>query len=148
MRSHVQGLEDGLSRAELEKLRELLSPAECAEGERLCTEGTAPSGLYIIREGVVSVTKKDNSGEDRCLANIEAPTVIGEVEFINHGESVATVTAATDLKADLLSLENFDRLHELGPMGGAKFVRNIARILVRRLEHANTLYADVVDWSR
>lgn len=137
----------GLKKDEQQRFSELLREVEYPAGQSLCVEGAQLPGLFIVHEGRVTVSKRDPRGKDQTLATLDSPTVLGELELISHDPCNATVRADSPIRAHLLAMEEFDRLIELGDSAVSKIVRNIARMVVKRLEKTNARYVDMMDWN-
>jgi CRP-like cAMP-binding protein len=134
-RSHP--LTKGLTGPEIDRLRGLLEEARYRAGESLFHEGAAANGLVLVTEGAVRVSKKDPAGTDRDLVVLEAPTVLGELELISTGPCHASATATAPVRALVLTAEAFERLVNEGDAVASKIIRNIARVVIRRLGESN-----------
>ncbi len=126
----------GLKAEQLQHLGGMLEGVELAPGDQILGEGIPAKGLFIFREGKLQVTQKAG-GQKRRLAELEAPTVVGEVELASGGPSAATVTAVTTASGALLSADAFARLVDAGDPAVAKLLRNVARVLAQRLVATN-----------
>lgn len=135
-RTHV--LTKGLSHAELERLQAQLSESQFQPGEKLLAEGTATNGLFIVVEGQVRVMKKDPGGNDREIAELEGPTVLGELELISDEPGMATAQAVSAVRALVLPTEAFEKLVNDGDSVATKITRNIARVVIHRLSETNS----------
>ena len=135
-RSHA--LTKGLTSAEMERLSTLVTTTPFADGDRLCVEGAAAPGLYLIRVGKVRVVKKGTGKSERTMARFEAPTVLGELELITGRACFASVVAESAVEAFLLSPEAFDRLVNDGDSVASKMTRNIARVVIDRLAETSS----------
>jgi CRP-like cAMP-binding protein len=134
-------LTKGLTGAEIERLRSLLEENRYQAGEVLFREGAVARGLLLLAEGSVRVFKKDPRGTDRELAQLEAPTVLGELELVSRTPCLASAAAITDVRALLLSAEAFERMVNDGDAVASKITRNIARVVIQRLGESNTRIA-------
>lgn len=141
LRNHPLTL--GLKAEQLQHLGTLVEPVELARGDEILGEGIPAKGLFICREGRLRVTQKTERGP-RTLAELEGPTVVGEVELISGSPSAATVAAATSAQGALLTVDAFASLVEAGDPVVAKLLRNIARVLARRVVAMNQRVAAVV----
>ncbi len=135
-RSHA--LTKGLSSAEMERLSGLLAERSVAAGERLCVEGAASPGLFLIRSGEVKVVKKGDGKAERTMARFAAPTVLGELELVTGRPCFASVVAQSPVVAWLLSPAAFDDLVNRGDSVASKITRNIARVVIDRLAQTST----------
>jgi CRP-like cAMP-binding protein len=64
------------------------------KGAGIIEEGKPPSGLYIVLEGEVEVSKIDEAGEKVVLAYLREGEVFGEIALLEKGLTTATVTAS------------------------------------------------------
>ncbi len=135
LRSHP--LTFGLQASQLKHLSTLLQEVRAQTGEQLLREGVPTRGLLIVAEGKLRISHKTAGGDAGTLAELEAPTVIGEMELVSGQPSAATVTANTDVLAYLLTHDAFAELVEAGDAAVSKLIRNIARVLVLRIQETN-----------
>ena len=73
-------------------------------GEVLIHEGEDNRDLYILSNGVIEVTVK-NELSPVVVSEINAPEILGELSFLNGTPRTATVTAKTDVEVFILSYE-------------------------------------------
>ena len=144
-RSHA--LTKGLSGPEIERLTSLLTEKHVAAGESLFIEGAATSGLMLIFEGSVKVSKRDPAGAERDLVVLEAPTVLGELELISGRPSSASAHAVGPVVAYVLAPDAFEDLVNAGDSVATKLTRNIARVVIDRLVETNTRMVALVALS-
>lgn len=95
----------GCTRKELTRIAQLTFQAECAAGERLCTEGETGEECFIVLEGNASVTMAGTH-----VATIAPGGFVGEMAVLDGGPRVATVTALTGMRLLVLSRQEFDAL--------------------------------------
>src|SRR5207237_8160938 len=83
-------------------------------GAVIIEEGKEPSGLYILLEGEVEVSKIDEGGDKVVLAYLREGEVFGEIALLEKRLTTATVTAADKsvlLYLDRARFEAFTRDH-------------------------------------
>ncbi|MBO8131066.1 MAG: cyclic nucleotide-binding domain-containing protein [Candidatus Marinimicrobia bacterium] len=112
-------------------------------GSVIIKEGEISSTAYILKSGVVEVTKKTNSGEIK-LAEIEAENIFGELGLIEDSPRTASVRAKTKVIVDEIKREDFSRI--LGDK--SRFVIPIMKTLIERLRQTNELVAELEDKLR
>src|SRR5215218_6268969 len=78
---------------DLKSRRELLEPAGFEAGETIFEEGGPEEMLYVITSGTVEVHKMVLPGHRQHLANIQAPTVVGEMGLLTEPRAAASVEA-------------------------------------------------------
>ncbi len=139
---------EGLTDEELQRLDQLLESTTIEKGHYLFTEGQPTIGLICVTEGRLRVTKADNKGKEHKLVELEAPTVIGEMELITGQSSSASVIAETPIKAVMITHEYFEKIIGSGDPLVAKVMRNIARVIAIRMNEANTRFVSTLKPER
>lgn len=130
----------GLSSAQIQKLTSRLQELRLEPGETLLVEGAEARGLFLVKEGTVRVSK-----EGKEIVSLTAPTVLGELELISHDVSSARVEASTNVLAYLLPRDAFDSLIDDGDAVVSKMMRNIARVVIKRLRETNDRLVSLMD---
>lgn len=92
----------GLSRRALARVDALLTPVAFTDGGVLCEEGKLGREAFIIVSGDVEVSRGDEH-----LASLGAGAVVGEMALLGHAPRNATVTAAGDVEALVMSAQEF-----------------------------------------
>jgi glutaminase len=128
-----QALLAGLRPDELTELATLVTPRTFHTGERIIAAGEPASSIVFLQSGMVSV--KLPSGVR--LASLAPGMVFGEMALIEDVRS-ADVWADTVVSCLELGLDRFDEFCLRHPRGGQRIVRNLSRLLAKRLILANT----------
>eukprot|EP01013_Petalomonas_cantuscygni_P011450 TRINITY_DN248_c0_g1_i1.p1 TRINITY_DN248_c0_g1~~TRINITY_DN248_c0_g1_i1.p1 ORF type:complete len:685 (+),score=74.10 TRINITY_DN248_c0_g1_i1:79-2055(+) len=110
----VTFLVETLSDAERARLADALQPCRFGPGDQLITYGEAGYWMYFILSGTVRVIGRDEEGRRVDVCEFGAGDVIGELEFVNHHETVADCVAATDVTTARISRPHFDAF--MGPL--------------------------------
>ena len=119
---------------ELAKVTGLFKERRFAAGETVIKEGSGGAALYVIESGEATVTIR---GEPR--ATLTEGDHFGEIALIDEGARTATITAATDLVCQGLTLWEFRPLvQENGTIGWT-----IMQTLARKLRAAEQELASV-----
>lgn len=63
-------------------------------GSVIIEENTAPAGLYVVLEGEVEVSKRDEQGDKVVLAYLREGEVFGEIALLENRATTATVAAS------------------------------------------------------
>lgn len=92
----------GLSRRALARIDGLLTPVVFNDGDVLCQEGKLGREAFVIVDGEVEVSR----GVEH-LATLGAGSVVGELALLGHGPRTATVTAAGQVQALVMSAQEF-----------------------------------------
>ncbi len=141
---HVDLLElpyfEGISIDDLVALVELLEPRRFAAGDVIVTEGdTAPTPLYIATSGRVLLCKKTGADGQRNLAELDSPTLFGEIELFCQLPAVATAKALTTVTCFALNHATFERLFLAHQPALMRFIFNVARVACHRLAIADEM---------
>jgi CRP-like cAMP-binding protein len=95
------------SRAELQRVEQLITPVHLPAGRVLMREGTIGHEFIVIAEGDAAVRVE---GSVAPLAVIGPGGFVGEMALLNHEPRSATVTAITPLSIFVSSHREFDEL--------------------------------------
>ncbi len=109
-----------------------------ATGQALIREGDASWAVYVVLEGQARV---ERAGKQ--LAMLGPGDVLGEMSFLESGNSSATVLAHDELSVELIESVELLKLFEGFPHLGARFYRSIAVTLSRRLRETSRVLAEV-----
>ncbi len=91
-----------------------------SDGQVLCTEGEPGASLFILIRGRIRVMKRDPRGNQRELAMLEAPALLGHMSLVDGSPRSATCLAAGPIQLVEMSRRVYDfRIGELGPPGTA-----------------------------
>ena len=106
------------------KVAGLFKERRFAAGETVIREGSGGAAFYVIESGKATVTIR---GEPR--ATLAAGDHFGEIALIDEGERMATITAATDLVCQGLTLWEFRSLVQENGTIGWTVMQTLARLL-------------------
>ena len=124
---------NGLNNSELEVVSKNLKEHKFSKNEFLFKEGSPKRKIYIIKKGSVTLTQKDNYGDERRLVTFN------EFDFFGEGALADDTIHASNAKAiedcDIYCLDR-DFLKENGDISITIF-SNIAIIISRRMKNAN-----------
>jgi CRP-like cAMP-binding protein len=108
-------------------------------GELIISAGEQDRALYLLTEGTIGVRLPGN--DRRTFKAIDAPSVMGEVAFLDGGPRSATLYGITDGELQRLRLESFDVLSARDPELGRAILFDLARIVTARLRLATDVIA-------
>lgn len=131
-----------LSRTDIDNLVNAATRVELPSGSVLMREGETHGDLYFLLRGTVQVTV-NSAGESRELAVIEAPAVLGEMEFLTHRGRAASVTAVESAECLKLAADDLERRVRDGDSATLKVFFNISRVLASRLSAMNRRIAEI-----
>lgn len=99
-------LSQDLPEADLDDLIAGAQVRSCAAGETLFAEGAAADGLYLLRRGSVTVSRRIG-GRDVVLSYVAAGNYVGEMALLSDSPRMGTVTAAVAAEAIILDSARF-----------------------------------------
>jgi CRP-like cAMP-binding protein len=92
--------------------------------------------LLIVLSGELSFVVAAETGAERELSAIEAPSVVGEVGFFDPGPRSGTLRARTDGELLQLGFEQFEALAASSPSLARTILFDAGRIVAIRLRRA------------
>ena len=121
-----------------EKIAERSDVRRFLAGETIIAAGDLDQALYIHVEGSVGVILP---GATQPFKVIDAPSVLGEVAFLDRGPRSVTLVALADCELLRLSMQAYEVLAAHDPALGRAIVLDLGRILAARLRIATDLLA-------
>lgn len=122
--------------------------APFTQGERLVTAGSTDRDLMVVVDGNVNVFTRDGDLRYR-LATLGPGDMIGEVAFFDpQSYRTADVVAATDGVVATLSPDAYIDLRRRAHPAASSLETQVVRLLVGRLQSADTLLATLLDDHR
>jgi CRP-like cAMP-binding protein len=113
-------------------------------GDEVIRAGDVDRSLYIVSSGTLEMLLPQAGGGAKAFKTIEAPTVIGELCFIDGGARSTTLRALTEGELRRLSFDSFEVLAAREPELARAVLFDIGRILAQRLRTATTFIAEWV----
>jgi CRP/FNR family cyclic AMP-dependent transcriptional regulator len=112
-------------------------------GETVIQAGVVERALYIVSSGTLAMLLPQRGGGEKEFKTIEAPSVIGELCFVDGGPRSSTLRGVTDGELRRLSYESFEVLAAREPELARAVLFDIGRILSQRLR---TMTDFVAEW--
>lgn len=97
-------------------------------GEAVCTEGEFDRALYLLTVGALEIASGAAPGIE-----IEAPSTLNLIAFLDDGRCAATARALSDGEVVRLSYDAFEALAVREPVLARKLLLDLARILAHTL---------------
>ena len=107
-------------------------------GQTIIAAGDRDQALYLLTQGVVGVVLPGTQG---AFKEIDAPSVVGEVSFIDGGPRSVSLVSLTECELLRMSIDAFEILSAHHPELGRAILLDLARILAARLRIATSLIA-------
>ena len=114
----------GLSKQQLREIAGCMSEIDIAAGRTLTREGDVGREFFIILDGDVEVSR-----DGRTIATRGAGQYVGEIALLDSRPRTATVTAKTDVRAEVLDRREFARLLESSPDIASQVMSTMAQRL-------------------
>jgi CRP-like cAMP-binding protein len=102
-------------------------PRDFAEGEQLVREGETDRALYFVTEGSIRMM---GGG---VFKTIDAPSVIGEIAFLDGRPRSAGLWGASDGQIVRFSREDYETLSAQDPELGRRIALDLGRVAALRL---------------
>jgi CRP-like cAMP-binding protein len=124
-----------LSARELESVAGQLKHRSCARSEAVFHAGDMGDSLYIIEEGVVTISITSPEGHEVVLAELQSGQFFGEMALLDDEPRSADAIVKEDTKLLVLERETFQRFMHDHP--GAAL--NLLAVLSNRLRRTDQL---------
>ena len=133
-----------LTDGEIELLCSFFNEKALPEGMTIFVENMAGESLYIIRQGVVKISKMLAEGDEKILVVLGAEEIFGEMALFDTAPRMATARVAENARLLSLRKVDYDQICELHPKLALKLTRNIIRILNHRIREKDNDYMEVL----
>lgn len=132
---------------ELEHLSRVLHLTRFAPGDVILQEGNANRALHIVRDGRIRVSRQVQDREV-SLCDLGPGQTFGELSIIEDGVASATLKAVNDAEVWSISMNDLAEFLRVKPSAAAKFWREIAIDLRRRLLQTNDVVRSYFEVNR
>jgi CRP/FNR family transcriptional regulator, cyclic AMP receptor protein len=105
-------------------------PRRFSPGEVVIERGDTDRALYLLMAGTLEVRADERTP---VFKTIDAPSVVGEVAFLDGSPRSAELVAATAGELRRLSLDGFEALSARHPELGRAILFDLGRIIATRL---------------
>lgn len=134
----------GMTEAEVQILAGCFTDKEMKVGTTVFIENMPGESLYLIRQGVVKITRMLGEGDEQILLSLGSGDVFGEMAVLDGGARSATARVAQDAHLLRMDRSDFEALGEKNPHLAFKLMRNIVRVFCRRLREKNEEYRQIL----
>ena len=131
------GVLSTLSASEREELARYGTTAEFDRGDCPVTQGESHDRLFVILRGRLRVLR-ENEGGEVVLADLRDGDIFGEMSILDRQPASATVLSLGPCVVWTLNRTGFEVYLEEHPATGQKLLLQIARLLTKRLRHADS----------
>ncbi len=130
------------SQQEIEILTQYTQAYSAPPNTVLLNEGVKERMLWFLIKGEMQVVKKDEHGNAKQLATIQAGKSIGEIAFFDDLPHSASVTTSSDTTLILLTRDNFLRMAAHYPRESMNLTWRLAQQLSQRLRQTSDTLVD------
>jgi CRP-like cAMP-binding protein len=102
-------------------------PYDFGPGDEIVRAGEHERALYLLVDGTLGVRAEER------FKQIDAPSLVGEVGFVDGGPRSATLEALSAGTIVRLDFDAFERLAAAEPALGRRMLLELARVLAARL---------------
>ena len=120
------------------------SQASWESNEEICSEGAPSESMFVLLTGSIRVTRKDVSGEERELAVIPSPSIIGQMGLVDGSNRSATCTSLEKSRTINISRENYNTLMAEATPAGSAFRHLLLSTMMGQLSSANQRIRDLI----
>ena len=113
---------DGVSKKHLAQISNLMTPVALAAGDVLARQGEIGREFVILLEGEVDIAR-----DGKVIAVRGPGDYIGEIALLDNQRRTATVTAKTDVAAEVLNRAEFASLLEAAPELSSRLMATLAQ---------------------
>jgi CRP-like cAMP-binding protein len=115
---------EGLSREQLSKVAGLMTAVDLAAGRVIARQGEVGREFLILLDGEVEVSR-----DGKVIATRKSGDYVGEIALLDKRPRTATVTAKTDVVAEVLNRAEFSTLLADSPDLSNQVMATMARRL-------------------
>lgn len=126
-----------LKKSELVKISKILYQRIYLKDEFLFKEGNPGSGMFMIKEGAISIEKESENGDVINLANLNLGDFVGELSLLNDADRSASAKCIEKTTVIVLFRHDLFDLIEREPVLGSKILKELAIMTGERLRETN-----------
>ena len=124
-----------LGDADLKRLSRIAHERSYRDGEYIYEQGKPGIALFVMRSGIVEITRRREDGEELILATLEPPASFEELAAMGC-EIVRWTSARARGPVTVVALgrPDLDALSQNAPLLANKLLRRLAEVTARRLQ--------------
>lgn len=132
---------------ELEELDKSFHTTHFAAGDVILDQGKANRALHVVRSGRITVSRRIDE-RDLPLCDLAAGQTFGELSILEDGVATARLRAVTDTDVMSIGMGELAAFLRDKPSAAARFWREIAVELRRRLVSTNDVVSTYFEMNR
>lgn len=126
-----------LKKYELRTISKIVYQRTYLKDEFLFKEGNPGSGMFMIKEGAISIEKETENGDIINLANLTLGDFVGELSLLNDADRSASAKCLDKTKVVVLFRHDLFDLIDKEPILGSKILKELAVMTGERLRETN-----------
>ncbi|HEY3067461.1 MAG TPA: cyclic nucleotide-binding domain-containing protein [Methylomirabilota bacterium] len=132
---------------ELASLARNLRERTLKKGQVLFREGEKGDEMFIVRRGVLIISKAVTGHVEQVLTRVGVGEFFGEMSLFDRAPRSATVQADSDATMLALDRERLQELIDVNPRAGALLMHALVEVFIERLRASSDLVAEVTRWG-
>ncbi len=128
----------GISKEEMEQMAKMVVEKTFRKKEKVYLPGEPGQSIYLIKKGVVKISKVTPDGRELTLAFLKPGEIFGELEAMGETTRDTQAEAHSDLLICILRRENLMQMMEMKPKLGIQLSKLIGfrrKVIENRLEN-------------
>ncbi len=114
--------------------------------QMLFKQGDLGSSMYLVKEGLVRISKKTAEGTDQTIILAKKGDIIGELSLFDNSSRSASAKAMGATEVIVLSKDKFESVKASAPTVAVKLMEVFIRMLAKRLRQTTArMYGDFDD---
>jgi len=134
----------GMSDREIVALEPLFTEKSTPAGKTVFIENMPGESLYLIKEGTIRISKMLAEGDEQTLVVLTAEDTFGEMAVLDSAPRSATARVIEDARLLSIGKSAFETFCDANPPLGLKLIRNISRILSRRIRDQHDEFREML----
>lgn len=121
----------------------LTETVEYEAGQVIFHKGQDARGFFLVLKGRIRVQREKEAEPPKVLADIEAPTVLGELGLMARRQRTTTAITLEPVTVQFFNKDRFQELLEKDDLMAFKLSHNIGTILSEKMEVMNRAVMDM-----
>ena len=117
------------------------------KNQLLFREGDPGDEMFIVRHGVVLVSKAIKGRVEQVLDHVHPADFFGEMSLLDGSPRSATVQAESDATLLALDRPGLERLTDTNPRAAAAFFHALVHVFIERLRRSTHQVAEATRWG-
>jgi CRP-like cAMP-binding protein len=133
--------------AEISSLAGLFAEKRIGEGLTVFLEHMPGESLFLIRKGIVRISRMISEGDEKTLVILGPEDVFGEMAILDGGPRSATARVIEEASLLSLNRSDFETFCDKNPRLGLRLLSNIVRVFSQRVRGNSEDYRTMLRWS-